>query len=292
MSIKLTIFTPTYNRANTIGRTYDSLKGQKSKDFEWLVIDDGSSDNTEELFKEWEKDGFFKITYIKKVNEGKYRAYNLALEYAVGEYFLVLDSDDILANNAVENIISYDERLKYSKHIMGILSLKSTFEGRLIGDNFLNIKQEMSLFELRKQNRIGEYTMIFKTDIVRQYPFPMETNEKFMTECIVYDQFSKKYDFVLVNEVHTICEYQSDGLSSMPIKLMLKNPAGYKLFFSQRIDFSCSLKELFKSILSYNSFKILYKGHEYEYNGNKKYLVKFLYPLGFLLLIYYKVRSK
>lgn len=103
---KLTIFTPTYNRSHTLSRLHDSLVKQSLKDFEWLVVDDGSSDNTAVLFENWtSNDNGFQVRYIRIPNGGKNRAINLGIKEASGRYFMILDSDDMLSPNAVEFII-------------------------------------------------------------------------------------------------------------------------------------------------------------------------------------------
>ena len=121
---------------------------------------------------------------------------------------------------------------------------------------------------------------MFKTSVAKMYPFPEETNERFITESVVYDRFHGTYEFIVSNEILTTCEYQIDGLSSNPRALMLRNPAGYKLYFAQRIDMTPSFVERVAYILRYHAFRLLSGGVMYEYKGNHRLLVTMLSPLG------------
>ena len=287
----VTIFTPTYNRAGTIERTYESLKRQTCKEFEWLIVDDGSTDNTEDLVKEWIEDEQLSIRYIKQPNGGKYRAYNNGLKNANGEFFFCVDSDDWLPMNAVELVLSYAELLRENETLAGIVALKMYPDENVIGVAFNKEGVLKSLYELELSGEGGERSLVFKTEIAQKFPFPEEVNEKFLGESVVYDRFHGKYKFVVSNDVLTTCEYQTDGLSSNPHRLMLRNPAGYKLYFAQRIDMVASLKDRIAYILRYHAFKRLYGGIAYEYDGKHNFLVALLSPLGFLMkFLYTRIR--
>lgn len=283
----ITIFTPTYNRASTIFRTYESLKGQTCKDFEWLIVDDGSTDNTESLVQGWIMNSVFPVRYIKQPNGGKYRAYNNGLKHAKGELFFCVDSDDWLPCNAVERILSYFDKLRKSQHLAGIIALKEFQDKKIIGKPFSKANSCSSLYNLEVDGERGERTLVFKTSVAKMFPFPEETNEKFVTESVVYDRYNGKYEFIVTNDILTICEYQYDGLSSNVRSLMLRNPAGYKLYYSQRIDLTSSFFERVAYILRYHAFRLLYNGTAYKYCGNHKTLVSILSPLGFIVKIIY-----
>lgn len=283
----ITIFTPTYNRAATICRTYNSLVNQTCKDFEWLIVDDGSTDGTENLVRQWIIEADFPIRYIVQPNGGKYRAYNNGLKNAEGEFFFCVDSDDWLPVNAVELILSYAERLKDDDSLAGIIALKMFPDEKVIGQPYRRTGISTSLYDLELSGEGGERSLVFKTSVARMYPFPEETNEKFVTESVVYDCFHGKYEFVVSNDVLTVCEYQSDGLSSNPHALMLRNPAGYKLYFAQRIDMTPSLSTRIGYVLRYHAFRLLYGGTAYDYNGKYKLLVMMFAPLGVLAKFFY-----
>ena len=287
----ITIFTPTYNRAATISRTYESLVVQTCKDFEWLIVDDGSTDYTESLVQSWIKESAFPIRYIKQPNGGKYRAYNNGLRHAEGEFFFCVDSDDWLPTNAVELILSYAEKLRESESLAGVVALKMYEDKRVLGSPYKNPGIVSSLYDLELCGEGGERSLVFKTSIAKMFPFPEETNEKFITESVIYDRFHGGYKFIVSNEILTTCEYQVDGLSSNPRSLMLRNPAGYKLYYAQRIDMTPSFVERVAYILRYHAFRLLYSGTAYKYKGRHRLLVTMLSPLGiFVKKIYTRAK--
>lgn len=283
----ITIFTPTYNRANTITRTYKSLVNQTCKDFEWLIVDDGSTDNTEVLVQEWIENTEISIRYVKQSNGGKYRAYNNGLQLAKGEFFFCVDSDDWLPTNAIEVILSYAEILRRDATLAGIIALKLNKDETVIGLPFKRHGISSSLYDLELSGEGGERSLVFKTPVARMFPFPEETNEKFLGESVVYDRFHGKYEFIVSNDVLTICEYQIDGLSNNPRAIMLHNPAGYKLYFAQRIDITPSFFSRIGYVLRYHAFRLLYNGSAYKYTGKHKLLVNVLSPFGVLAKLFY-----
>lgn len=287
----LTIFTPTYNRATTILRTYKSLVTQTCKNFEWLIVDDGSIDDTESLVCSWVKKSEFPIRYIKQTNGGKYRAYNNALKNAIGEFFFCLDSDDWLPENAVEVILTYAEKLRENESLAGIVALKMFQDESVIGFPFNKTDYSSSLYDLELSGEGGERSLVFKTSVAQQFPFPENTQEKFIGESIIYDRYHGQYKFIVSNAILTTCEYQPDGLSSNNHMLMYKNPAGYKLYFAQRIDMTPSFIERISYILRYHAFRNMYDGSAYNYNGKHKLLVTLLSPLGVLIKLCYLIRK-
>lgn len=285
--LSLTIFTPTFNRAKTISRTYESLLRQQSFDFEWVVVDDGSTDNTGCLVKQWMNEAPFLIRYIKQKNGGKYMAYNNGLRNANGDLFFCVDSDDWLLDDSVSNILRIKRELLGNKRLAGCVALKEYKDKRLIGKAYPNNLEITSLQNLERLGLNGERSIVFKTTVAKLFLFPEKTQEKFMTEAVIYDKYDK-YEFLIKNKVLTTCEYQEEGLSSNPRKLMVKNPAGYKLYFAQRIDISDSIFLRLKYIISYNAFRYIYKGKDFEYDGTHKILVRGLYPFGKMLGMFYK----
>lgn len=283
----LTIFTPTYNRSNTIRRTYESLCNQTCKDFEWLVVDDGSTDNTETLFKRWQQEGVVPIRYIKKTNGGKYRAYNVGLREAKGELFFCVDSDDWLPANSVEIIMQKRDELFGNIKLIGIIALKEHSNHKLIGHKYTIGLGRHSLYQLEKMGEGGERSLVFKTNIAQQYPFPEETDEKFMGESVIYDRM-EQYDFLVLNEILTTCEYQQGGLSSDVRKLMLQNPSTYKLYYAQRIDLATNLKDRLAYAIRYNVFRSICSHKHYEYEGPHSLLVTLCRPSALFMVHYYK----
>jgi glycosyltransferase involved in cell wall biosynthesis len=199
-----TIFTPTYNRAHTLHRVYDSLCAQTLRDFEWLVVDDGSTDNTAKLIADWVDAADFPIRYFRQEHLGKHIAHNLAAREARGKFFLPLDSDDACAPRALErmayhwNAIPDRDLALYS----GIDGLCSDQHGKIIGDRFPSEPFDTTLRERRYVYRIrGEKWGSTLTDVVRRYPFPSVARGQYLPEGIVWLDIGKTYKNRCVNEV-------------------------------------------------------------------------------------------
>lgn len=284
----ITVFTPTYNRAHTLIRVYESLKSQTFNDFEWLIIDDGSIDNTLAVVEGFKKSSDLNINYIKKENGGKHTAYNLALEHAKGVLFFVVDSDDWLTENSLEIIHEKFRQLKFNEEVAGIIALKVYSNHKIIGQPYKNDNIFKTLRELERSGQQGERSIVLKTSIAKLYKFPVVKGEKFITEGVIYDRMMK-YKFWVLNSVLTICEYQADGLSSNPKHLMVNNPKGYKIYYSKRIDLAETLIERINYVLRYNVFKKFSKTDvdSPNYNGHHLFLVKILNLLTPLALLKY-----
>lgn len=225
----ITVLTPTFNREHTLERLYKSLLKQKYKDFEWLIIDDGSIDNTESLIKKLSKDNKIKINYYKKKNGGKHKALNYAYSKIKGDYVIIVDSDDSLENNSLETINKYIEKYKDNQKIASFSFyrrydnkdvISSTFDKEIISNNI----------EFRyNQNRPFDMAEVYKTKVLKQYKFPEIENEKFLSEAIVWNRIALNYDTVYIPKSIYICYYQEEGLSNNYWKLVYNNPLGAAL---------------------------------------------------------------
>lgn len=251
---KLTVFTPTYNRGYIIGKLYESLKSQTKKDFEWIVIDDGSTDNTELLFQNWIKEeNEFKITYLKKKNGGKHRAINDALEIAKGELFFIVDSDDFLIYEAVEKIIAWEKDINNKNNYAGIAGNKGKNKETIIGETFLGNWIDATSLERNKYNIRGDKAEVFYTDVLRKFKFPVFEGENFITENVVWNRIAYEgYKIRWFNEVIYICDYLGDGLTQAGMNNFIKNPKGYALWLHQEnLFYNRNLKQRIYSWLSY-----------------------------------------
>ncbi|MGL5902333.1 MAG: glycosyltransferase family 2 protein [Cetobacterium sp.] len=226
---KITIFTPTYNRSYIIEKLYNSLKVQTSKNFEWLVIDDGSIDNTELLFEKIKKEkNDFEITYLKKENGGKHRAINIGVELAKGELFFIVDSDDILTNDAVEKIIKWEETLVGKNQFAGIAGNRGYQKDKLIGKTFIGEFIDATSLEREKYKILGDKAEVFYTEVLKKFKFPEYENENFITENVVwYEIANKGYKIRWFNEIIYIGNYLQDGLTKSGKEIFIKNPKGY-----------------------------------------------------------------
>ena len=291
----LTVFTPTYNRLSTLHRLYKSLCEQNCKDFEWLVVDDGSTDGTEGFISEHIPSAPFSIRYIKQPNGGKHTAYNKALLYAKGDYLFTVDSDDWLPLDSISKIQSIinENRLSFSVNVVGIIALKAYEDNRTIGKEFPTDNLVTSLQDLEKGGNRGERSVVLKISEAKSYPFPVINGEKFVTESVVYDQIALKFNFFVCNEILTICEYQPEGLSSNPKRLMYLNPGGYVWYFVQRAESETRIKNLFKYLILANAFEFIYKGTDRLPSMHRhKILYILTKPFGWLAAMYYRTFIK
>lgn len=283
----LTVFTPAYNRADMLSRLYRSLCEQTCKDFEWLIIDDGSEDETASVVQSFINEEKINIRYHKKENGGKHTAHNLALEKAAGEWFFCVDSDDMLAQDALSKLVEKLDQLNGEK---GVIAYKEDFDGRRLSDCFPKALQRAQMYRLAADYGCkGEFTLVFSTEFARKFPFPVFAGERFVTECVVYDRMDQQGQFTLLPEVITVCEYQADGYSSDAIRLMKQNPSGFCLYFMQRIDLQTSFLQRVIYAGKYWCFRWICNRPELTYRGKHKALVALATVPGILFRIYYKL---
>ena len=269
--MKITVFTPTYNRGYIIENLYRSLQRQSFTDFEWLVVDDGSNDNTEELFKNWCKDdNSFNIRYYKKENGGKHRAINLGLDKAKGELFFNVDSDDYLTDDALEKINMWEKSLDKNKKFAGIVANLGHEKNKTINNFFkedyldLDLLQRYSYMEDGKKVLDGERAYIFYTDIHRLYKYPEFKEEKFMTEAVTWNRMAHDgYLMRYYNDIIWIYKYLDDGLTKAGNKLLVDNPRGYSLWLKEKEKFETSNKKVSMK-LYYTLYCEFYKRYTIE----------------------------
>jgi len=289
----VTLFTPTYNRADLLDRLYESVKRQTCKDFEWIIIDDGSKDNTKEKIESWKKNRDVNIVYLYQENSGKPSAYNRAVEYAKGEVLCCVDSDDYLSDNAIE-VIEDNLKAIEDDDISGMFLLKQDLNGKILGDIFPDNIKYASAFELSDKYCInGEWSQIYKVSVLRKHPYPIIEGEKFITESVLFDSLSLHYKALLVNIPINFCEYQQEGLTKNIYNCLIENPTGYKIYYSQRIDLAYSWKKRLSYILRYEAFSNMSKDRKYNYSGRYSKLACLLAPFGVIGKYYYKtIRDK
>ena len=239
----ITVFTPTYNRAKLLPDLYDSLKRQTCKDFEWVIVDDGSTDDTESLVKQWIPQADFSICYTKKENGGKQRAVNLGVQKAKGEYFFIVDSDDVLTDNAVETALKWFGTIKDENGFGGIGGQKGYKNGKAIGDSFDGLYLDATTLERAKYRINGDKAEIFYTDVLKKFPFPEFEGEKFVPEALVYNRIAQAgYKLRWFNEVVYLAEYLPDGYSANVDRLLISNWKGYSLYVKELMQSDAPLK--------------------------------------------------
>lgn len=235
---KITVFTPTYNRAYILENLYRSLQSQSYGDFEWLVVDDGSSDGTEALFDRWRREeNPFPIRYVRQENGGKCRAINHGLKLARGELFFTVDSDDYLTDDALEKVARWEAELPKDQKYCGFAGNLGTAPNvtpnkPLPGDFF-----DGTAFD-RYGIVDGERASVFYTDIHRRYLYPEFPGEKFMTEAVAWNRMANDgYRMRFFNDIIWIFEYKDDGLTRSGYDLFLRNPQGTGLFFREKAKY-------------------------------------------------------
>lgn len=237
-SYPVTVCTPTYNRAYILGDLYHSLQRQTCMDFEWLIVDDGSADDTKALVASWQgEENPFPIRYVYQENGGKCRAINRGLKEADGRLFFTVDSDDYLTDDAIEKVIRWDGELPADGHFCGYVGNRGTTPtqtpNRLFPGGYLDGTA------LDRYDQVdGERAFVFYTEIHRKYLYPEFPGEKFLTEAVTWDLMAHDgYKMRFYNDIIWIWEYKDDGLTRAGYRVFLENPQGTGLFFRQKAEF-------------------------------------------------------
>lgn len=224
---ELTILTPSYNRAALLPRLYESLKKQSCKQFEWLLVDDGSHDETGQLAADWQAENRIAFRYVRKENGGKHTALNAGIASVETKLVFIVDSDDWLPENAVETILRYHERYKEREGICGYSFLRFYPDGQVNEAFFPENEKVDTYVNVRINGHIGgDKAEVFFADILKRYPFPVFGAEKFLPEDLVWVQLSGPYKMVHINECIYISEYLEGGLTKSGRKMKLRSPRG------------------------------------------------------------------
>lgn len=258
----ITVFTPTYNRGYIIKQLYESLIGQSYKDFEWLVVDDGSIDDTEEIFKTFIAEQKINIHYLKIENGGKHRAINKGLKLAQGNFFFIVDSDDYLPDNALERICFYTKQIESEKTFAGVCGLKIYPDGKKVGGEVNYKILDTDSISIREKYYVkGDMAEVFKTEILKEYPFPEFAGEKFISEGLVWSRIAEKYKLRYFYEGIYICNYLEDGLTKSIRKHHRNSPKGTMLFYNEMIRQKRNgLTKRLIAAINYWRYTIKYKG--------------------------------
>lgn len=250
----ITVFTPTYNRAHLLPRLYESLVKQTYRDFEWIIVDDGSSDNTGEIVNEWS--AVFPIRYYRKENGGKHTAINLGVKKAKGELFLILDSDDSLLKDSLEIIAKKNDVCRSKKDCAGVCGLMAHHNGERIGGGFpAEELYESSLYFRYKLGVTGDLLEVFKTSVLREFPFPEINGEKFCPEALVWNRIAVKYKLYCFNEVVYYRDYLEGGLTDKIIKIRMKSPVATCMTYAEMLDYDIPYLHKVKAAINYWRFR-------------------------------------
>ncbi len=262
----ISILTPTYNRGKLLLPLYDSLKNLTFEDFEWLIVDDGSEDDTEQYALSWIAHNIenveFPIRYIKKSNGGKHTAINRGVREASGELILILDSDDTLPADSLVTIAQYYEQCKGYKDCAGVCGLMAHHDGQLIGSGFPKEPMYESALQFRyaeKGNVTGDLLEVYKTSIMREFPFPEIENERFCPESLVWNRIANKYKLFCFNKIVYYRDYLEGGLTSKIVRIRMNSPIASTMTYAEMLDYDISLKWKIRSAINYWRFRYCIK---------------------------------
>ena len=285
---KLTIHTATYNRAYILPKAYESLKAQTCKDFEWIITDDGSTDNTEELVNDWIKqDNGFPIVYLKLSHVGLNRALNVGVDLAKGKWYMRLDSDDYILPQTVEKVLCWVDEIKDDDSFAGIGFARAHPDGRFMKDQQPIVDKNIGYFDAthleRKDYHIDmDMCEVHRTSVMTKYPHPVWEGEMFAPEQLVlYKMALEGYKLRWRLEKLYICEYLPIGLTNNN-SIVKQNPMGFAMMYNQNMLFMKSLKDNINNAVQMTALS-LYAGHpEYLKQSNKKALTFLTFPIGWI----------
>ena len=280
----LTVITTTYNRAYCIHQVYDSLINQKCKDFIWLVIDDGSTDNTRELIQNYINENKIEIEYYYKPNGGMHTARNMAYDKARTEINMIIDSDDWVSDNAIQLIVDFWNKYKRDD-IAGIITLNADKSGKIIGT-----KAPDSLIECHftdywnKYHARGDKKLVYRTDLTKQYPYPEFEGEKFYPASYKFIMIDQDYKMLVMNRVTCIVDYNQDSMTFNKYSQYKNCAKGFAHYRNEIIRVSKDNKVIIKEMIHYLAEAKFSGDKNIIKNSSKPLYALVCYPIG---LIYY-----
>ncbi|WP_291136264.1 glycosyltransferase family A protein [Flavobacterium sp. UBA7663] len=250
----ITIFTPTYNRAHLLERLYKSLCHQSNKDFEWVIVDDGSVDHTETVIESFQLENQISIQFYKQENSGKHIAINKGVSLAKGELFFIVDSDDYLSEHAIEEVCFYFNKIKKIPSIVGVAGRRMYADFSIVGTS--NYEELISnSLDIRYSHKVtGDLVEVFKTELLKKYPFPESKGEKFCPEALVWNRIALNYDLLFFNKGIYITEYLEGGLTSSIVKIRMQSPKLSTLYYAELEHFDIPFFQKLKANINFWRF--------------------------------------
>ena len=282
----LTVFTPAYNRAHTIGRTYESLCRQTCKDFEWLIVDDGSSDGTRKLVENWIAERIIPIKYIYQDNQGMHGAHNTAYRNIDTLLNTCIDSDDYMPDDAVEKIINcWNE--SGSDAVAGIIGLDVTEDGKVIGTKFPDSMKKTTLRGFYDVGGKGDKKLVYRSDVIKQYPeYPIFKGERYLGLAYKYMLIDQDYELITLNSPLVVVDYQPDGSSFNMYKQYWNNPRGFAFFRKTEMIATHSVLRRLIVCTHYVSSCIMCRNTRFIKESPKKLLTLLSIPSGVALYLW------
>ncbi len=285
--IFITVFTPAYNRAHLLPRAYESLKRQGYRDFEWIIVDDGSTDDTEAVVGEWLENKDFPIRYIKKQNGGKHTAINRGVEEAKGELFFILDSDDMLTDDALQIVADEYETVRGDSSFGGVCGLDCYQDGKIVGGGLPQETIDCNAVDIRyKYHVTGDMKEVFRTEVLREFPFPEIQGERFCPEQLVWFRIAQKYKLHYFNKPIYIAEYQGDGLTAGITRARMNSPVASMICYQEMTTYSnVPFVEKCKAAINYWRFRCCRNNSSDEYAPKIGIADCLFAPLGYIMHI-------
>lgn len=286
----ITVFTPAYNRAHLLSKLYNSLTEQNFTSFEWLVVDDGSTDNTTEVIREYIEENKIAIRYFHQNNSGKHIAINKGVSEAKSTLFFIVDSDDYLLPGALSDIYEAWSNLPKEKleRCAGISGLRVHPDGKIIGGEVDYSVLDMDTITYRFSLKIqGDKAEAYRTDLLKMFPFPQFEGEKFCPEALIWNRVAKTYFLRHINKPLYVCEYLNEGLTSQIIKVRVNSPKSSLLYYSELANNNrISFAERVKAVVNFWRFSF-YDTTTFHFKRNQvkhKWAI-FFYPLALLFFL-------
>lgn len=296
---RLSIHTATYNRGYIIEQAYKSLQNQTCHDFEWVVTDDGSNDNTEDLFKKWiQEEKRFKIIYNKIENGGIPKALNYGINHVNGDYFFMLDSDDYLLPNAVENIKKWIKEIDDIDDIAGVGVAICFKNGDYVKGVPPKIDPKKGYVDAPNLDRYkydldADMREAYKVDVIKKFPFQVWEGEKYAPEQLCFDEMSLAgYKIRWYAERLYVCEYLQDGQTKGSWNLLKRNPMGYAMLYNHKLKHTKGFKNKFNYACQHIALSIIGKEYKYIFDSNAKGMTLLALPFGFILSLRRKRQFK
>ncbi|GEL67585.1 glycosyltransferase family 2 protein [Marinilactibacillus psychrotolerans] len=290
MEKSITVFTPTYNRKHTIYKCYESLLRQTSKDFTWLIIDDGSTDGTKELINEWIKENKIEIRYILQENKGMHGAHNTAHINMMTELCVCCDSDDYLSDNSIELILNNWNNIEDKSRFSGMIGIDANLEGKHLA-KIPNELKETTLFDLRFKFKLrGDYKLIYRTELIKEDLYPEFAGEKYLAVGYKYFNLDVNYKLSVINDVLCYVEYLEDGGTSNKIKHYVKSPKGFSHYRKEMMKNSSLTSVKFRNAIHYVSSSTFEKNINFLSDSPAKVLTFLAIPMGIMLNIFIRLR--
>lgn len=288
----LTVFTPTYNRAYTLWKGYEGLKRQTSKDFKWIIVDDGSTDNTRDLVEGWIEENLVPIEYYYKKNGGMHTAHNEAYRHIETELAVCVDSDDYMTDNAVELIISRWRKYGENRYA-GMIGLDVYEDGSVIGTRFPEGLTECKTYDLaKKYGVICDKKYIYRPEVIKKYlPYPEYDGEKYGTVNWLYQKIDHDYDMLCSNDIYCVVEYMPDGLTINIYEQHKQSPRTRAIESDALITYVPYRTEKIKRAIQYVSSAIFAKDISILSKSRNKRWVIPLIPLGVLYNCYLRCKK-